>query len=206
MDKLLGEVANYYDAKLARHGATPQGVDWNAETGQQLRFAQLSRVLPDSGAFSLADVGCGYGALFDYLQPRYPQLQYLGVDVSAAMIDAARARHASQPDVRYVQADTPDQNVDFSVASGIFNVRQQRTDAEWSAYIERTLDQMHATSRHGFAFNCLTRYSDAERMRPDLYYADPCALFDRCKRRYSKQVALLHDYGLYEFTMVVRKQ
>ena len=42
-------------------------------------------------------------------------------------------------------------------------------------------------------------------MRPDLYYADPCELFDRCKRRYSRNVALLHDYDLYEFTILVRK-
>jgi hypothetical protein len=42
-------------------------------------------------------------------------------------------------------------------------------------------------------------------MRNYLYYADPCALFDLCKRRYSKHVALLHDYGLYEFTILVRK-
>ena len=42
-------------------------------------------------------------------------------------------------------------------------------------------------------------------MRPDLHYADPLALFDRCKRRYARDVALLHDYGLWEFTLLVRK-
>ena len=42
-------------------------------------------------------------------------------------------------------------------------------------------------------------------MRPDLYYPDPGAVFDRCMRRYSRHVALLHDYGLYEFTILVRK-
>jgi len=42
-------------------------------------------------------------------------------------------------------------------------------------------------------------------MRPDLHYADPCVLFDRCKRRHSPRVALLHDYGLWEFTILVRK-
>ena len=50
----------------------------------------------------------------------------------------------------------------------------------------------------------LTSYSDPDRMRPDLYYGDPCRLFDHCKRRYSRHVALLHDYGLYEFTILVR--
>ena len=58
----------------------------------------------------------------------------------------------------------------------------------------------------GFAFNCLTSYSDHDKMRDYLYYADPLAIFDHCKKHYAKDVALLHDYGLYEFTILVRKQ
>jgi hypothetical protein len=42
-------------------------------------------------------------------------------------------------------------------------------------------------------------------MRDDLYYADPCELFDHCKRQHSRNVALLHDYTLYEFTILVRR-
>jgi hypothetical protein len=42
-------------------------------------------------------------------------------------------------------------------------------------------------------------------MRSDLHYADPGRLFDYCKRRFARNVALLHDYGLYEFTLLVRK-
>jgi hypothetical protein len=64
---------------------------------------------------------------------------------------------------------------------------------------------MHEFTARGFAFNCLTAYSDQDKMRPDLHYADPCELFDICKRKYSRNVALLHDYGLYEFTILVRK-
>ena len=67
------------------------------------------------------------------------------------------------------------------------------------------LDALNAGSRLGFAFNCLTGYSDADRMRPDLYYGDPLWFFDLCKRKYARNVALLHDYGLYDFTIIVRK-
>jgi hypothetical protein len=51
----------------------------------------------------------------------------------------------------------------------------------------------------------LTSYSDPERMRPELYYGDPRFFFDRCKRDYTRNVALLHDYDLYEFTIIARK-
>ncbi len=92
------------------------------------------------------------------------------------------------------------------MASGIFNVRMGRSDEEWWTYLKATLDVLDGCSRQGFAFNCLTSYSDAEKMRDYLYYADPCAVFDYCKRNYSRNVALLHDYKLYEFTIHIRKQ
>ncbi len=55
------------------------------------------------------------------------------------------------------------------------------------------------------AFNLLTSYSDKDMMRPDLYYGDPLFYFDYCKRNFSQNVALLHDYGLFEFTILVKK-
>ena len=42
-------------------------------------------------------------------------------------------------------------------------------------------------------------------LRPDLYFADPLFYFDFCKRTFALDVALLHDYGLYDFTILVRK-
>lgn len=203
---ILSEVATYYSEKLALYGQSPRGVDWNGTEGQTLRFQQLCRVIDGSGPYSVTDLGCGYGALHDHLVALGHDFSYLGVDVSESMIGAARERLRNRPKVRLLQAGAADEASDYGIASGIFNVRLGRTDAEWRAYLEQTLDALDRGSRLGFAFNCLTSYSDAERMRPDLYYADPCRLFDLCKRRYAKNVALLHDYGLYEFTILVRKQ
>lgn len=204
--ELLNEVAGYYSEKLAQHGDTPRGVDWNGEESQVVRFEQLCKIiLSGMSGFSLTDLGCGYGALFDYLSKKYQLPSYLGVDVSGEMIQAAKSRNAKYPSVRFITASQPDVVSDYGVASGIFNVRMKRTDAEWYDYLQATLDVLDRTSRLGFSFNCLTSYSDEDKKREYLYYADPCRLFDLCKRRYSRQVALLHDYGLYEFTILVRK-
>lgn len=205
MQPLLADVADYYSSKLAAHGASPQGVDWNGEASQVLRFEQLCRIITTPQGFSLHDLGCGYGALFDYMVGRYPAFSYVGLDVSGDMVDAAAQRHRENPNARFIQSSEPDGVADYGVASGIFNVRLGYGDDEWLAYLTATLDTLDRTSRLGFAFNCLTSYSDADKMRDYLYYADPCAVFDLCKRRYSRQVSLLHDYGLYEFTILVRK-
>jgi SAM-dependent methyltransferase len=210
MDKsksdLLAEVAAYYSAKLEEHGATPLGVDWNGEKSQTLRFEQLAKVIRKERGFSLNDLGCGYGALLDYLKTKCQDFAYTGCDVSSEMILAARTRHAAIPSVQYFVAITPPKIADYGIASGIFNVRLGHGDTEWLDYLETTLDVLDRTSQLGFAFNCLTSYADADKMRDYLYYADPCALFDLCKRRYSRHVALLHDYGIYEFTILVRKE
>jgi SAM-dependent methyltransferase len=204
-DKILSGVADYYSAKLAEHGETAQGVDWNGAQSQALRFEQLATIIGNAQDFSISDVGCGYGALYDYLSPRYPRFHYIGCDISHDMVSAARRRHDQHQNAEFHAASKPPAAADFAVASGIFNVRLEEKEAPWHAYMLSMIDVLNESSSKGFAFNCLTKYSDEDRKRPYLYYADPCALFDHCKRSYSRNVALLHDYDLYEFTILVRK-
>ncbi|OUL88681.1 class I SAM-dependent methyltransferase [Paraburkholderia hospita] len=202
---LLDEVAEYYSAKLAQHGETAQGVDWNGEKSQILRFEQLEKILNPGDAFSVNDLGCGYGAFYEFLRKRHKNFNYCGIDVADSMIEAAQRRYPDRQQSQFVVASEPPAPADYSVASGIFNVRLDRSEHEWSAYLNSTLDVLDRDSRLGFAFNCLTSYSDADKKRDYLYYSDPCTIFDLCKRRYSRNVALVHDYGLYEFTILVRK-
>lgn len=210
MDKvshdLMALVASYYTKKLAKHGATPSGVDWNSESGQYLRFAQLTKIIQsENNTFSINDIGCGYGALLKYLEINYSDFDYEGIDISPEMVEVAKINNYSKIFANFHVEKKPTSIKDYSLASGIFSVRLEIEDKPWWEYIENTLDILDKYSKLGFAFNCLTSYSDTDRMRKDLYYADPLTLFDLCKRRYSKNVALLHDYDLYEFTILVRK-
>lgn len=202
---VLDGVAEYYAAKIAAHGDSPRGVDWNGVESQELRFKQLSRCIDSLSEFSLNDLGCGYGAYFDYLHKSYSNFRYNGWDISAEMIAAAKRRHVATPSLCFMVATEPSKIADYGVASGIFNVRLGISDEDWLKHIKKIIRSLDATSSRGFAFNCLTKYSDKEKMRDYLYYADPCLLFDFCKKNFSQNVSLLHDYGLYEFTIIVRK-
>ena len=204
-ESFVKRTVEHYADKWSRHGATPLGVDWNGEASQLLHFEQLLRLAEPGTRFTANDLGCGYGALLDYLDGRGCCAGYRGYDVNAAMVEAAAARVAGRADASFEVLDAPDRVADYGFASGIFTLRLGRTDAECQRQMFDTLDALDRTSARGFAFNCLTSYSDADRMRDYLYYPDPCAVFDRCKRRHSRNVALLHDYGLYAFTMLVRK-
>jgi hypothetical protein len=56
-------------------------------------------------------------------------------------------------------------------------------------------------SARGLAFNLFTTYVDFR--NDDLFYADPAEFFSLCRRELSRYVTLLHDYPLYEWTLVV---
>jgi hypothetical protein len=196
----------HYRECFAMHGATPQGVDWNGPVSQRALFEQLMLLLPAGGGFTLNDFGCGYGALADVLPGRFDGVSYRGYDINAAMVESASQRCAGRDDVTFHLADGPMHEADYGVASGVFTLRLERSDADCLADMIESLDAIDRTSRLGFAFNCLTSYSDADRMKDYLYYPDPCVVFDVCKRRYARNVALLHDYDLYSFTMIVRKK
>jgi len=194
-------VRDYYTRRLAEHGPTPRGVDWNGTESQEVRFRQLVKLCEGRAAPVLGDYGCGYGALMGWARTAGFLGEYRGYDVSPAMVAAARAQF---PDEVFDDREATLDGCDFVVASGVLNVKLATPLPEWEAYVLRTIDRLAALGRAGFGFNALTSYSDPDRMRPDLYYADPCRLFDLCKRKYARNVALLHDYGLYEFTILVR--
>jgi SAM-dependent methyltransferase len=200
----LDHVKSYFDKRIQEHGASPRGSDWNSETSQNIRFDQLLKVV-ETQSFSLLDYGCGYGALADYLDAKGFDVDYYGYDILESAIETARKAHIAKPRHVFVNDKLQLPICDYTVASGIFNFRGDHSFEIWTEYVLSVLSEFNQLGLHGFASNFLTKYSDADKMRPDLYYADPMFLFDYCKRNFSKNVALLHDYRLYDFTLIVRK-
>jgi SAM-dependent methyltransferase len=156
--------------------------------------------------FSVNDYGCGYGALIDYLQARHLSFQYTGLDISDAMIAQAESRHQDMPNCRFVADEAHLSPADYTMASGIFNVRMDAPEEEWTDYMTQAIGKMAELSTQGFGFNVLSIYSQPERRRPDLYYADPLYWFHYCKQNLSPFVTLFHDYPLYEFTLWVKME
>lgn len=204
-DSIKHSVENYYSQKIATYGNVPKGVDWNSLASQELRFVQLLKVVNPLELVSLNDYGCGYGHLYEFMTSKGYHFDYHGYDLSELMISRAKELYGSHPNCHFWVGDSYSKVADYTVASGIFNVKLDKSDQEWEEYVIATLATLNTLSQSGFAFNILTSYSDQEYMRDDLYYANPCFYFDFCKRHFSKHVALLHDYGLYEFTILVRK-
>jgi len=207
MTVMQDEWKNFYQKNLKEHGPSAQGVGWKNNEAQAVRFEQLVKVfrLP---AFSLNDLGCGVGDFLKFAGAKISECEYRGYDVMADMVLVAREKYGDLKNAKFylIKSAGEMQPADYTIASGIFNIRFNQDNESWLEYILDTLRVMDSKSTAGFAFNILTKYSDTEFMKTELYYADPCLIFDYCKRNFSKNVALLHDYNQYDFTIIVRKE
>jgi SAM-dependent methyltransferase len=197
-------VSAYYTEKITTHGETSLGVDWNSTESQELRFKQLLSLFDLSQSFSINDLGCGYGALLPYIRNIQPNFSYTGYDIAPAMIQKAKSLFANMPNVQFICSDEMAM-ADYTIASGILNVKLEQPEALWKDYTLSVINNMVQASQKGIALNMLTSYSDPPFQKDYLYYADPNFYFDYAKTHFSRHVSLLHHYNLYEFTLVILK-
>jgi SAM-dependent methyltransferase len=207
-EKMYQIIQNYFSETLTKHGATARGADWKDDHAQQLRFVELSRIFSkvENDYFTVTDFGCGTGAFSDFLVKEKFNFSYLGIDCTRLMIETARNINSDKANCRFEEATCLSSQTDFTVVSGTFNYKGMTPFSQWQDYVLDTLGNIDRFSTRGFAFNLLTSYSDEDKMLDHLYYPEPAFYFDFCKRNFSRNVALLHDYGAYEFTILVRKQ
>ena len=202
---ILHQVARYYGTKLADHGPTSRGVDWSSEASHVQRHRQFLRLLGNEKAASVLDLGCGYGDFLRFLRAHGFVGTFVGYDVAPEMIAAARRLHGETRDRLWRVGAVPSESADYAIASGILNVRGDVSIEDWTSHVHRTIDVLAQAGRRGFAFNALTMSGDPALRRSDLYYADPADMMAHCIGRFGRSVALLQDYGLWEFTLLVRR-
>lgn len=198
--ELKAKVSKYYGEKIQAFGPVAKGVDWKDEASQNLRFEQLLKVIAEREGVTLNDLGCGYGAIFLYKDTATRLSKYYGYDISEEMLVEARNLIPDNK-AEFINSDKITREADYSIASGIFNVKLDTEEKVWQEFILDSLANMNEKSSKGFAFNCMTTYVDYK--IDHLYYGDPLFFFDFCKKNFSKYVTLLHDYRLYEWTILV---
>ncbi|KAF0223113.1 MAG: methyltransferase family protein [bacterium] len=202
MQQLKQNVIEYFENCLAKHGDSAQGVDYNGQESQYKRFEILSQIAPLTGK-SVLDVACGVGHFYDFLQEQNLKPQhYKGIDITPGMI-----AHASKrlPETEFALLDIlaeppPNEPIfDYVVCCGLFHLRANNSDKEWSEVCQTMIARMYQYARYGLAFNMMTNQVDFRVDR--LYYADPTYYFNFCRHKLSRRVSLRHDYPLYEFTI-----
>ena len=196
-----------YEGWLAQHGAeSSRAVGWVDPALQALRFDLLAQVMEGDEPVTVADFGCGTGALFTHLAERAdppPLGGYIGYDLVPAMVDAARELHRD-PRARFEVGTEVREEVDYVMASGAFSIRGEIDDAEWEAHVQGVLRGLWERARRGIGFNLFTPRHGG--LRAGDVRGDPETWARWCSRELpGALVALRYGPPLQDFTVLVRR-
>jgi SAM-dependent methyltransferase len=201
-------LVSHYERCFHRHGASPLGVDWPNGIDLEARFATLLSIVagvPKEPPPVLLDVGCGPGLLLDYLLATggIETIEYRGVDLSAAMVEAARQRWPDKDfSVRDIVAQPlADESVDVVVVNGVLTEKLDLSQEAMVGLAQQLLIAAFRAARVGVAFNVMNSHVDWR--RPDLFYWAFDDLTAFLAARLSRHYAFRADYGLYDYAAFV---
>ena len=206
MTLIKKSITDYYTEKYLQFGDSPKGVDWKNLETQQLRLKIIVDELcyVKTRSFSILDVGCGTGALYESLKERIKDsFSYTGVDYVSKMLEVAVEKYKVYKNVKFYNMELKNilEKFDFVVASGIFNVKMTIREDEWISNMKETLKLMFSHCTKAMVFNVLTNLVDYTEDR--LFYSDPNYMLTFCQNNISRFIKLNHGYHLYEYTMTV---
>lgn len=190
-------ILEVYRSSMNQFGKTIRGITWGSEMSQQIRFQILSDI-GDVTNRKILDVGCGFGDLYWYLLKKYINISYTGIDINESAIVEAKVKY---PEARFICGDIllgccDKQTYDFVFASGSLGI----FTPHWEEHTFEMLDKMWGLSVAGMAFNFLSTYS---KFRTGSKYVDPCWMFDRVCKRFSRWACLRQEYKENDFTIYV---
>ena len=189
------------ERRFATHGASPQGLWWPNAADLAARYeAMMAPLLAGAERISLLDVGCGVGFLPDWLAVNglLDRVDYTGLDLSAPILAAARARW---PSLRFLRADVladgvPGSPHDAVLACGLLTCRFTETEAAMRDYAEALLQALWPAAGRCLVFNAMGKHVEWE--RDDLFHWSADEVMRFCRARLARHVELRAAYGLWE--------
>ncbi len=201
------DIKALYFSSIKRFGATSHGVLWSNAHEQNRRFDILLDLLnidSSTNPISINDYGCGYGALFRFLQYKKISLnKYYGYDMLPEMLEMAHdyIDVPKNPFVHLVLAEYPTYKADYTIISGTFNLCLHNSYQQWKEYIFERLLLAFAYSLKGVAFNGL----DTSKQPKDdgLFYYPKEEFIEFCTYGLNAKVKSFDDETLHEWSIAL---
>lgn len=203
---------DYYKEKFLQFGDTPTGVDWKDKESQALSFQYIMDIIhlhfPFLKSFSIFEVGCGYGAFFEFLKNRQSDnnIDYFGIDLVEEMITKAKIKHPEIKNNFYVgdfKSFRFEKKFDFVTSSGIFNVKEHIEESVYEKHFLHIIELMFQLCEKGVIFNLMTPSPDYK--DPRLFYPSLDILFSFIYKKLSRKVTIISSYPLWGITVGILK-
>jgi len=173
-----------YTKRYKEFGATPKGSFWVSKKRQYKRFEiileEIQKISMDSKLIKIADVGCGYGAMADYLisTQQINTYSYQGYDISPILIEECN-KNFSDSNINFFLGKKPNALSMFTVMSGTYNLAMTEDPLEWEEYMFKCLSDCWKLTSDAMIFNL--QVSNKQRVSDsNIYFAEPSRVIDRC--------------------------
>ena len=190
-----------YQRAFQEHGDTPAAVLW-PKGRQDLRFNALTSHI-QKDCFSVLDYGCGLAHLKAYLNQRFQEVAYHGVDLVPDFVHAVQQKYPDA-NVKVVTSyqDITD-SIDHVVISGAFNIIADGNTTTYLASVQETLQHLFKLCRISLAVNFMTDKVDFQ--QAGAHHTNVEHMYNFIRKNLSHRLIINQSYMPYEFTCIVFK-
>ena len=201
------QISNIYNKRFDYYNNTPKGVFWNSKLSQDLRLnIILDKILniPKNQEFSIADIGCGYGRLYEIIKERNldNKVQYYGFDINQKLINFCKNNKEFE-NVEFAINAFPFKKTDYVVMSGTYNLTPTNNIPLWEDYIIKNLTSNWKLVEKAMIFNCLTKAK--KEINKSLYYTELSWLKRICEDEFGKIQIFKHQLLKDDITIIIKK-
>ena len=206
--KLLNkQISNIYNKRFDYYNNTPKGVFWNSKLSQDLRLnIILDKILQNAknDKFSIADIGCGYGRLYEIMKERNldNKFQYYGFDINQNLIKFCKNNKYFE-NVEFAVNTCPSRKTDYVVMSGTYNLTPTNNISLWEDYIIKNLTSNWKLVEKAMIFNCLIK--EKRKIEKKLYYTELSWIQKICERNFCDPEVIKHNLLKDDITIFLKK-
>ena len=206
--KLLNkQISNIYNKRFSNYNNTPKGVFWNSKLSQDLRLnIILDKILKiaKNEKFSIADIGCGYGRLYEMIRDRNldRKVQYHGFDINKKLIKFCKSNN-NFDNVKFTMGALPLNNTDYVVMSGTYNLTPTNNISLWEDYIIKNLTCNWKLVKKAMIFNCLIK--EKREINKALYYTELLWIKRICENNFGEIQISKNQLLKDDVTIVINK-
>lgn len=193
------KVKELYQKKFEKHGITHKALFWKSRGAAHQRFRQMWAEI-DFSDRSILDVGCGFGEMAHFLDKRYRDFTYTGVDIVPEFITEAKRKY---PHHRFFCqdyfSDPMTEKFDIVIASGTLNSNV----GDNMNFRKKAIAAMFNHAMGVLAFNMLGAHPQPENKKDsNIWYADSLEVLEYCMSL-TRRVILRAHYHPADFTILM---
>ena len=187
------KIAEIYNQRFLKLGPSPEASMWFSKKRQFTRFDIIFneiKLLNKNNKRSIIDIGCGYGAFFEFLSERGADdiWSYYGYDVSNEVIKFCKEKYSPEA-VFY---------------TGTYNFFPTKDYNSWRLYFYRSLKTLWSKTTCAMIFNLQT--SDQEKITDGgIVYTSKEEIENFCKSNFGDVKAVINPAIPKDVTFVIKK-